>query len=67
VAYLRSHSSCGRSSGDLRVTTDLSERLVRLPLWIGLEEHQDRVIDTVNECLTSRDRQIYDFKFRVQA
>jgi hypothetical protein len=24
-----------------------SERLVRLPLWLGLEEHLDRVIDEV--------------------
>lgn len=70
--YVPLHSApgglaCGRSSGDLRVTTDHSERLVRLPLWIGLEGHQDRVIDTVNESLASRDRQVYDFKFRVKA
>ena len=37
----------GRTSGDLTVTDDVSDRLVRLPLWLGLEEHQDRVIDEV--------------------
>jgi dTDP-4-amino-4,6-dideoxygalactose transaminase len=40
----------GRVSGKLQVTSDLSERLVRLPLWIGLEEHQDRVIGTASRC-----------------
>lgn len=37
----------GRVVGDLAVTNDLAYRLVRLPLWIGLEEHQDEVIDCV--------------------
>ena len=39
----------GRSNGDLTVTTDLSERLVRLPLWVGLEGEgaQERVIASV--------------------
>lgn len=37
----------GRSSGDLRVTTDLAARLVRLPLWLGLEGEQQRVIEAV--------------------
>jgi dTDP-4-amino-4,6-dideoxygalactose transaminase len=32
---------------ELPVTDDVSERLVRLPLWIGLEEHQGRVIDRI--------------------
>jgi dTDP-4-amino-4,6-dideoxygalactose transaminase len=31
----------------LLVTEANSQRLVRLPLWIGLEEHQDRIIDRV--------------------
>lgn len=43
----------GRSHGDLSVTNDLSDRLVRLPLWLGLEERQTEVIqsvlDVVNE------------------
>ena len=37
----------GRASGDLRHTLALSERLVRLPLWLGLEEFQSEVIARV--------------------
>ncbi|NCC40949.1 MAG: dTDP-4-amino-4,6-dideoxygalactose transaminase [Gammaproteobacteria bacterium] len=36
----------GRAVNGLPVTTDLADRLVRLPLWLGLEEEQDRVIET---------------------
>lgn len=36
----------GRMADELAVTTDLANRLVRLPLWLGLEEQQDRVIET---------------------
>ena len=34
-----------RTHGDLAVTEALANRVVRLPLWIGLEEQQERVID----------------------
>ena len=34
----------GRAADDLVVTTDLADRLVRLPLWLGLEDHQEQVI-----------------------
>ncbi len=37
----------GRAHGDLPVTTSVSERLVRLPLWIGIEQHQEEIIETV--------------------
>jgi dTDP-4-amino-4,6-dideoxygalactose transaminase len=37
----------GRSCGGMSVTNSLSERLVRLPLWIGVEEHQGAVIDVI--------------------
>ena len=37
----------GRTVGSLDVTIDLSQRLARLPLWIGLENDQNRVIDQV--------------------
>ena len=36
-----------RTSGQLLETRALSERLVRLPLWVGLEEHLSRVIGCV--------------------
>ena len=35
----------GRVAGTMKNTVDLSARLVRLPLWIGLEKQQDRVLD----------------------
>lgn len=40
-----------RSSDELPVTTELAERLVRLPLWVGLEESQERVINLVTDIL----------------
>jgi dTDP-4-amino-4,6-dideoxygalactose transaminase len=43
----------GRAVDHLPVTADLADRLVRLPLWLGLEEHQDRVIETVLRVLES--------------
>lgn len=41
----------GRAHGDLPVTVDLADRLVRLPLWVGLEDHVDRVISEVFSAL----------------
>ena len=49
--YVPLHSSpaglrYGRTSGSLTITVDHSERLIRLPLWVGLtEQQQDKVID----------------------
>jgi dTDP-4-amino-4,6-dideoxygalactose transaminase len=37
----------GRAYGGLTVTDQMSDRLLLLPFWIGLEEHQDRVIEAV--------------------
>lgn len=37
----------GRASGQLPVSIAAGERLVRLPLWLGLEDELDRVIDAV--------------------
>lgn len=39
-----------RASGDLRITSDVSERLVRLPLWPGLESEIARVVDAAHQC-----------------
>ena len=39
----------GRVSGELPQTQSLSDRLVRLPLWPGLEPQQERVIDAVRQ------------------
>ena len=34
-----------RTCGDLVVTEELADRLVRLPMWVGLEEEQEQVVD----------------------
>ncbi|MDQ6999723.1 MAG: dTDP-4-amino-4,6-dideoxygalactose transaminase [Mariprofundus sp.] len=41
-----------RTSGQLPVTESLSNRIVRLPLWPGLKDQQQRVIDRVLQHLT---------------
>jgi dTDP-4-amino-4,6-dideoxygalactose transaminase len=46
----------GRTHGALPVTTDVAERLVRLPLWLGLEEHQEHVISVLNNYFRNRKR-----------
>lgn len=35
----------GRGHGELKVTSELADRLVRLPLWLGIEDQQQEVID----------------------
>jgi dTDP-4-amino-4,6-dideoxygalactose transaminase len=54
--YVPLHSSpagrkYGRTSGSMAVTDAMSERLVRLPLWIGLESLQGYVIDCCRSAL----------------
>jgi dTDP-4-amino-4,6-dideoxygalactose transaminase len=54
--YVPLHSSpagrrFGRTSGRLALTDDLSARLIRLPLWIGVEV--DRVVDGLCRALRS--------------
>lgn len=41
----------GRSQGEMTITLDLSERLLRLPLWIGMDDQQDTVIEAIYKCL----------------
>jgi dTDP-4-amino-4,6-dideoxygalactose transaminase len=36
-----------RTHGALTVTHDIADRLVRLPLWLGVEDEQPRIIDTI--------------------
>jgi dTDP-4-amino-4,6-dideoxygalactose transaminase len=50
--YVPLHSSpmgrrIGRAVGDMTHTDAAGERLVRLPIWLGIEEHQARVIQEV--------------------
>ncbi len=41
----------GRTFGELPVTDAANERLVRLPLWAGVGEHLERVVDTVRRAV----------------
>ncbi|KAB8179315.1 dTDP-4-amino-4,6-dideoxygalactose transaminase [Lysobacter maris] len=41
----------GRGNGTLSVTDSISERLVRMPLWIGLEDNLDEVMEKADEAL----------------
>jgi len=50
--YVPLHSSemgrkHGRAGGNLDRTADLASRLLRLPLWLGVEAHQEEIIDEV--------------------
>lgn len=54
--YVPLHSSpagrrFGRAHGALPHTDAASERVVRLPLWLGLDAVQERVVDAVDEAL----------------
>ena len=57
--YVPLHSSpggmrFGRAHGDLSLTTSLSERLIRLPMWLGLSEvQQQRVCDVLEAILST--------------
>jgi dTDP-4-amino-4,6-dideoxygalactose transaminase len=55
--YIPLHSSPtgivhGRLSGELKITNDLSERLLRLPLWLGVEENLPHITSTVIDAVT---------------
>lgn len=54
--YIPLHSSpagqrFSKSHGTLEVTASISDRLVRLPLWLGLEEQLDRVFEAADAAL----------------
>lgn len=58
--YVPLHSSpagkrFGRASGDLVNTDNIADRLVRMPLWIGLEGEIDTVIEKVHRFYQSMD------------
>jgi dTDP-4-amino-4,6-dideoxygalactose transaminase len=57
--YVPLHSSpggrrYGRVHGDMHVTDALSQRLLRLPMWVDLQPvQQDRVISALRQALES--------------
>jgi dTDP-4-amino-4,6-dideoxygalactose transaminase len=57
--YVPLHSSpagtrYGRAHGDLALTTSLSQRLVRLPMWVGLSETQQQRVCEVLAALLGK-------------
>jgi dTDP-4-amino-4,6-dideoxygalactose transaminase len=42
-----------RAHGELNITDDISDRLVRMPLWAGLEEHMATVFKAADEVLAT--------------
>jgi dTDP-4-amino-4,6-dideoxygalactose transaminase len=55
--YVPLHTSPGgqryaRTQGSMEITETLSERLIRLPLWIGLDQsQQDRVVNALTQAI----------------
>ncbi|MEA1051634.1 dTDP-4-amino-4,6-dideoxygalactose transaminase [Lamprobacter modestohalophilus] len=54
--YVPLHSSpagrkYGRISGDMAVTDEVSDRLIRLPLWIGLDKNMDLLFEQIEYVL----------------
>ncbi|MEH6420899.1 dTDP-4-amino-4,6-dideoxygalactose transaminase [Pseudomonas sp. CGJS7] len=43
----------GRAVGELSVTDSISERLVRLPMWVGLEDHLDEVFHEADAAIAA--------------
>lgn len=58
--YVPLHSAAaglryGRAHGDLAVTSELSDRLVRLPLWAGMTSLEvERVVSSVQQAMRAR-------------
>jgi dTDP-4-amino-4,6-dideoxygalactose transaminase len=54
--YIPLHSSpaglkYARAHGTLAKTNEFSDRLVRMPLWVGMEEHMDQVLEAATASL----------------
>ncbi len=54
--YVPLHSSpmglrVGKVNGGMKNTDEFSGRLVRLPLWLGLEDHMSGVVERVIDCI----------------
>jgi dTDP-4-amino-4,6-dideoxygalactose transaminase len=54
--YVPLHSSpagmrYGRAAGALPVTDSTTDRLVRMPLWVGLEDRLDHVLEAADAAL----------------
>jgi dTDP-4-amino-4,6-dideoxygalactose transaminase len=45
----------GRAHGHLEVTEALASRLIRLPLWVGIDERIERVVERLRDALAQAD------------
>jgi dTDP-4-amino-4,6-dideoxygalactose transaminase len=50
--YIPLHSStygkaCSRTSGEMHITNDLADRLVRIPLWVGVKEYAPFIVEQI--------------------
>lgn len=59
--YVPLHSSpaglrYGRTSGPLRVTDDVSRRILRLPLWVGMDKEVDEVLSLLSKATLAASR-----------
>lgn len=55
--YIPLHSApagqrLGRTASSMDVTDDISDRLVRLPLWLGLESQMEQVLEAADQAVT---------------
>lgn len=58
--YIPLHSAptgalLGRTSGDMAVTNSVSDCLVRMPLWLGVEQHLDDIFSAADKALCAVD------------
>ena len=44
-------STHGRACGSMAVTSEVADCLLRLPLWLGVEEHQQEIVEQLQACL----------------
>ncbi len=57
--YIPLHSSpagqaIGRTGSSMAVTDDISDRLVRMPLWLGVEDHLPAIFAAADQALAGR-------------
>lgn len=57
--YIPLHASpagqrVGRSHGDLSITNNVSDRLVRMPLWLGVEDHMEIILNAADSVLGTK-------------
>lgn len=57
--YIPLHSSpagrkLGRADGSLSITNDISDRLVRMPLWVGVDAVMDQILEAADDAFSRK-------------